>query len=634
MTKMPAALKIVFTYVPAILVLAFLSSYAWWVTAAAVFLALGGSFILWALLFADSGQAAEAANLQSGRYREEFQNLLAHTTSTGSSMVFASRKITRSTQEIKASLEELASTLEGFSEGNSQVAKALEGVNQQLVTVEGQVKEAVAAGEELKIQADQNRGAVVKSEDTLCRWEDIMKENETAIAEAGRVAEELATFSNNIYSVVDTIKGFAKQTNLLALNAGIEASKAGEHGRGFAVVASEVGKLATSSAKAAEEIARLIGEADGLIKGVKEKTACSRDALASQKSQSRELRSSFEEIAGYSGGTAEKVSEIKGFNEGLYEAVMEIKGAAEKVSAITGRSALISEELKDSSFDQRERIGVISAAALRLNRLIEQFKKDSDRYKIPKVGYINWGSEIAAAHFLKHWYKRDSGRDIILVEVDGDSLEEMYSALASGEFDSTVSCWTPGMHDYYIDQHPGMLEVLGTNLAGAKTGLVVPDYVTIKSIADLKAHGERFNKTIYSLEKEAGVTRQAQKALADYGLDYQLAYGNSGKLSTMLEKALKDKKWLVLTGWVPDLLMERFSLKFLEDPKGSFGREKHVKTVARRGLMQDDPKIYKALQNFRWSVKDASSYMALVESCNTPQRAAEKMLEKIDFKLV
>jgi methyl-accepting chemotaxis protein len=77
----------------------------------------------------------------------------------------------------------------------------------------------------------------------------------------------LALAAQKIGDVIKLIHTIAGQTNLLALNATIEAARAGEAGKGFAVVASEVKSLAIQTAKATEDISRLISSVQSATGG-------------------------------------------------------------------------------------------------------------------------------------------------------------------------------------------------------------------------------------------------------------------------------------------------------------------------------------------------------------------------------
>lgn len=57
----------------------------------------------------------------------------------------------------------------------------------------------------------------------------------------------------------------------------------------------------------------------------------------------------------------------------------------------------------------------------------------------------------------------------------------------------------------------------------------------------------------------------------------------------------------------------RWEMKFLDDPKGVYGGEEHIATMARKGLKQDMPDVYRFLDRFYWTPQEMDRLMVWIK---------------------
>jgi methyl-accepting chemotaxis protein len=181
-------------------------------------------------------------------------------------IIETSHSVSSTAEELAASSEEMNATTEEVSSSVQQVSQSAQAQVQQLNMAADEMKSMAQMIQSIAASA-QSASEVTESTNEIAQEggkaaEEAVKKMRDAnevVSRSSIAVKELGETSKQIGEIVDLITNIAEQTNLLALNAAIEAARAGEHGRGFAVVAEEVSKLAEGSAKAAKQIADLIG---------------------------------------------------------------------------------------------------------------------------------------------------------------------------------------------------------------------------------------------------------------------------------------------------------------------------------------------------------------------------------------
>ncbi|WP_062218557.1 glycine betaine ABC transporter substrate-binding protein [Aureimonas sp. D3] len=222
------------------------------------------------------------------------------------------------------------------------------------------------------------------------------------------------------------------------------------------------------------------------------------------------------------------------------------------------------------------------------------------------LAYVEWSDAVVATNLLAETLKKE-GYNVTLTPLPAAA---MWQAVATGEADAMVAAWLPATHAAYYAKLKDKVDLVGPNVSGAKIGWAVPAYVDLTSVEDLKTKGAEVGNKVIGIDPGAGLMQASEKAIKDYGLtNINLVDGSDATMTAALKDAIDRKQPIVVTTWTPHWMFGRWDLKYLADPKGSFGGEETVNTVARKGLDKDMPEVYKVLKNFKLSLDDEQKMM-------------------------
>ncbi|MBB3997682.1 glycine betaine ABC transporter substrate-binding protein [Aureimonas pseudogalii] len=222
------------------------------------------------------------------------------------------------------------------------------------------------------------------------------------------------------------------------------------------------------------------------------------------------------------------------------------------------------------------------------------------------LAYVEWSDAVVATNLLSETLKA-KGYDVTMTPLPAAA---MWQAVATGEADAMVAAWLPATHAAYYDKLKDQVELIGPNVEGAKIGWAVPAYVDMASVEDLKSKGGEVENKVIGIDPGAGLMQASEKAIKDYDLSsVKLIEGSDATMTAALKDAIDRKEPIVVTTWTPHWMFGRWDLKYLADPKGSFGGEESVNTVARKDLATEMPEVHKILANFKISLDDEQKLM-------------------------
>jgi glycine betaine/proline transport system substrate-binding protein len=241
-----------------------------------------------------------------------------------------------------------------------------------------------------------------------------------------------------------------------------------------------------------------------------------------------------------------------------------------------------------------------------------------------KIGYVNWAEGIAMTNLAAAILEEKLGYEVDLVLAD---VAPVFTSLASGNTDIFLDTWLPVTHGEYLEKYGKDIVDLGVSYENALIGLVVPSYVEADTIEGLIEQKETFGGKIIGIDSGAGIMSATEKAIAEYGLDYELVNGSGPAMTAALKKAIDNNEAIVVTGWTPHWMFSTWDLKVLKDSKGVYGEAENIHIYSRKGFEEDQAEAAKFLQNYKFTDEVLSDLMgAIEESGKDPMETAKEWM--------
>ena len=297
----------------------------------------------------ESGQMAQAFN----HFVSSIDQIIGHTKTSCERISSVAHK----SENLSASLSQ---TVNQQVDSVDQVSTAFNEMVATANEVASNCSAAAQAAESSEAQVQEGNQLIQQTMSSLQNLEtEINSSNDTMLV--------LAKESDNIVSILDTIKSIAEQTNLLALNAAIEAARAGEQGRGFAVVADEVRTLAGRTAQSTDEIDKM---------------------LTQLQLQTNSASSKMQNSVSVAKDSVELASKTYQVFEQILSSVLDIKGMMIQISAAAEEQHLVAEEINnnvlvihDGTVKSDDLSKQVTTTASALNELSSELQAMVQRFK-------------------------------------------------------------------------------------------------------------------------------------------------------------------------------------------------------------------------------------------------------------
>lgn len=217
-------------------------------------------------------------------------------------------------------------------------------------------------------------------------------------------------------------------------------------------------------------------------------------------------------------------------------------------------------------------------------------------------GYVQWPGVTVKTHVAKKVLDH-LGYETAMTS---GSQAIVFKGMDTGDLDIFLGNWMPTMKIHFDEyQEKGTVKAVRNNLLDVVYKTAVPEYVYeagVTSLADLNEHADKFNSTVYGIEPGNEGNLIIKDAIDNntYNLgEWTLQSSSTAGMLTSVKRAVNNEEWIAFNGWKPHYMNVMFDIRYLDDPEGIWGSGERVQTVIRTGFDEENPNVYKFLEQFK-----------------------------------
>ena len=245
-------------------------------------------------------------------------------------------------------------------------------------------------------------------------------------------------------------------------------------------------------------------------------------------------------------------------------------------------------------------------------------------------GYVQWPGVTVKTHVAKRVLEYLGYQ----TSMTSGSQAIVFKGMDTGDLDVFLGNWMPTMKihfDKYSEK--GTVKNVRVNLHDVVYKTAVPEYVYnagVKSFEDLNEHADKFNKTVYGIEPGNEGNLIIKKAIDNntYNLgEWNLKASSTAGMLSAVKRAVNNEEWIAFNGWKPHYMNVMFDIRYLDDPEGIWGSGERVLTVVRTGFEEENPNVYKFLEQFKVTAPMQNQWIDMYKRQEMdPQEVAEKWI--------